>query len=256
MAGKIMIIHEGATFMIGSLESNMKAAGYDIVQAMPNVEEITNKKEDVDMYLLFAGEFLYDSYNVLVYLKDVCAEEEKMLCIIGYNNEIEMIEEVIPKKIITSVFTRPFDMKTLSLSLKTLVDANAQNMQKKHILLVDDDVAFLRTLRDWFSGRYRITAVKSGMQAITYIAGHKPDLILLDYDMPTTPGPQIMEMIKSEPNFAKIPIIFLTGKSDRESVMRVMALKPDGYILKTMGKNDIVAAVNRFFDSQKAQMGD
>ena len=71
--------------------------------------------------------------------------------------------------------------------------------------------------------------------------------------MPTTPGPQIMEMIKSEPNFASIPIIFLTGKSDRESVMKVMALKPEGYILKSMGKNDIVGAVNRFFDSLKAQ---
>ena len=253
MAGKIMIIHEGAAFMISSIETNMKAAGFEVVQSIPNVEEITSKKEDVDMYLLFAGDYLYDSYNVLVYLKDVCAEEEKMLCLIGYNNEIETIEDVIPKKFITKVFTRPFEMKTLSLSLKTLIDANAQNMQKKHILLVDDDVAFLRTLRDWFSGKYRITAVKSGMQAITYIAGHKPDLILLDYDMPTTPGPQIMEMIKSEPNFASIPIIFLTGKSDRESVMKVMALKPEGYILKSMGKNDIVGAVNRFFDSLKAQ---
>ena len=254
MAGKIMMINEGAPFMIDSLDTNMKASGFVTVRAQPDIEEISSKKEDVDMYLLYAGDFLYNVSNVLVYLKDVCAEEEKMLCIIGYNNEIELIEEFIPKKFITQAFTRPFDMKTLTLSLKTLIAANEQYKKKKHILLVDDDVAFLRTLRDWFSGRYRITAVKSGMQAITYIAGHTPDLILLDYDMPTTPGPQIMEMIRSEPSFASIPIIFLTGKSDRESVMNVMRLKPHGYILKTMGKNDIIGAVNRFFDSQKAQM--
>ena len=85
------------------------------------------------------------------------------------------------------------------------------------------------------------------MQAITYIAHHTPDLILLDYDMPITQGPQIMEMIRSEKSAAEIPIIFLTGKSDRESIMSVMRLKPQGYLLKTMSRDDIVAAVDKFF---------
>ena len=99
--------------------------------------------------------------------------------------------------------------------------------------------------------KYRITAVKSGMQAITYIASHTPDLILLDYEMPITPGSQIMEMIRSEPNSAEIPIIFLTGKSDRESVMNVMRLKPEGYLLKSMHKEDIITAVDNFFATRK-----
>ena len=89
------------------------------------------------------------------------------------------------------------------------------------------------------------------MQAITYIANHKPDLILLDYDMPITPGPQVMEMIRSEFNSSEIPIIFLTGKSDRESIMRVMKLKPQGYLLKTMSRDDIMAAIDNFFISNK-----
>ncbi len=89
------------------------------------------------------------------------------------------------------------------------------------------------------------------MQAITYIANHKPDLILLDYDMPITPGPQVMEMIRSEFDSSEIPIIFLTGKSDRESIMRVMKLKPQGYLLKTMSRDDIVAAIDNFFISNK-----
>ncbi len=91
------------------------------------------------------------------------------------------------------------------------------------------------------------------MQAITYIAAHTPDLILLDYDMPITPGPQIMEMIRSEPNSAGIPIIFLTGKSDRESVMNVMRLKPQGYLLKSLSKEEIIAAVDQFFTTRKGQ---
>ncbi len=114
-------------------------------------------------------------------------------------------------------FLRPFEVKDLTAELLNVVK-NAEELKKgRHILLVDDDVTFLRLMQEWLSMKYRITAVKSGMQAITYIAVHTPDLILLDYDMPITTGPQIMEMIRSEPNSAGIPIIFLTGKSDRES---------------------------------------
>nr|MCR5651696.1 response regulator [Lachnospiraceae bacterium] len=121
----------------------------------------------------------------------------------------------------------------------------------KHILLVDDDVTFLKMMQDWLSGTYTVTIARSGMQAITYIANHTPDLILLDYDMPITSGPQVMEMIRSEPNSTDIPIIFLTGKSDRESVMKVMQLKPQGYLLKNMNKTEILKAVGDFFEAEK-----
>ncbi|MBR5087812.1 MAG: response regulator, partial [Ruminiclostridium sp.] len=118
-------------------------------------------------------------------------------------------------------------------------------------LLVDDDLMFLKMMSEWFSMKYNVTVSKSGMQAISFITKHKPDLILLDYDMPITPGPQVMEMIRSEPDSANIPIIFLTGNSDQKSVMRVMALKPQGYLLKTMDKHQIMETVDNFFKTQK-----
>nr|MCR5429582.1 response regulator [Lachnospiraceae bacterium] len=121
----------------------------------------------------------------------------------------------------------------------------------KHILLVDDDVTFLKMMQDWLSGTYTVTIARSGMQAITYIANHTPDLILLDYDMPITSGPQVMEMIRSEPNSTDIPIIFLTGKSDRESVMKVMQLKPQGYLLKNMNRTELLKSVGDFFEAEK-----
>ena len=58
-------------------------------------------------------------------------------------------------------------------------------------------------------------------------------------------------MIRSEPNSAQIPVIFLTGKNDRESVVSVMRLKPDGYLLKSMSREDILASVDRFFETRK-----
>ena len=86
-----------------------------------------------------------------------------------------------------------------------------------------------------------------------YIADNTPDLILLDYEMPVISGPQVLEMIRSESKVDGIPVIFLTGKGDRESVMKVLAMKPDGYLLKSMERAKLLAAIDDFFEKQKYQ---
>jgi len=84
-----------------------------------------------------------------------------------------------------------------------------------------------------------------------YIADNTPDLILLDYEMPVISGPQVLEMIRSETKVDDIPVIFLTGKGDRESVVKVLALKPDGYLLKSMERPKLIAAIDDFFEKRK-----
>ena len=51
--------------------------------------------------------------------------------------------------------------------------------------------------------------------------------------------------------FSNIPVIFLTSKSDKESVMKVMELKPEGYLLKTMPPEEIVRTIDEFFVKRK-----
>ena len=58
-------------------------------------------------------------------------------------------------------------------------------------------------------------------------------------------------MLRSETRAAQIPVIFLTGNGDRESVLQVLALKPDGYLLKTMTRGKIMLAVDEFFEKRK-----
>ena len=101
--------------------------------------------------------------------------------------------------------------------------------------------------KDWLTDKYRITAVKSGMQAITYIANHTPDLILLDYEMPVISGAKVLEMIRSEVATADIPVMFLTSKNDKESVMQVLSLKPEKYLLKTMPPEEWLSNIDDFF---------
>ena len=62
---------------------------------------------------------------------------------------------------------------------------------------------------------------------------------------------KILEMIRSENEFSDVSVIFLTGKDDKQTVMDVMNLKPDGYLLKTMKPYLIVKAVDEFFAKKK-----
>ncbi len=250
-ANKILVVSSGSGFMADALVNNLKEAGFVTEFADPVVSDIENGRDDCDIVLLLAGDYVYEATEALVYIKDITADDDIPLCVVGYDQELAEIGKIIPEDRINRVFKRPFDAKYIADELKAVAKVASENRLGKRILLVDDDPTFLKMLQGWLSHKYRITAVKSGMQAITYLAKHSPDLILLDYDMPITPGPQVMEMIRSEFNASEIPIIFLTGKSDRESIMNVMRLRPQGYLLKTMSRDDIVSAVDNFFIGHK-----
>lgn len=251
---KITIISKGAVFMTDALVKNLETSGFEAKVVPPTIEAVGQERDDTSIYLIYAGDFVFGSPEVLFYLKDTCIEDDKQVVIVGYMKEITEIRNAIPDHQVAHEFERPFDMKALMSELVKICMADEERRKGKNILLVDDDVSFLKMMKEWLSMKYYITVARSGMQAITYIANHKPDLILLDYDMPITPGPQVMEMIRSEHNAKEIPIIFLTGKSDKESVMRVMSLRPQGYLLKSLSKEEITEAVDHFFETKKWEM--
>ena len=120
--------------------------------------------------------------------------------------------------------------------------------------MVDDSGTALRSIKGWLEGHYQVSLANSGVMAIKYLATNRPDLILLDYEMPVCDGKQVLEMIRSESDFSNIPVIFLTNKNDRESVLNVSSLKPDGYLLKTMEPGLILDSINNFFGKKKWDM--
>lgn len=124
---------------------------------------------------------------------------------------------------------------------------NRERPVPKNILVVDDSDFMRSRIVKLLSESYKVSEANSSVAAIQSIAMKKPDLIVLDYEMPVCDGRQALEMIRSEKNTADIPVVFLTGKGDRESVQKVMALKPDGYLLKTMPDQEILKYIDTLF---------
>lgn len=124
---------------------------------------------------------------------------------------------------------------------------------KPKILLVDDSITIREGIRRLLVGDYEVSAVQSGVAAIRAITLDKPDLVLLDYDMPVCDGRHVLEMLRSEKEFADVAVIFLTSRDDPESVKKVLSLKPEGYMMKYLKPAEIRQRVDAFFKKKKAE---
>ncbi len=122
--------------------------------------------------------------------------------------------------------------------------------KKKRILVVDDSNFMLKMLLKLLGNDYEMQTATSGLSAFRCIALNRPDLVLLDYEMPVCKGNQILEMIRSEPEFADIPVIFLTDRVDRESVEKVLEFKPNGYLSKVLKPDLIKEKIDQFFKEE------
>ena len=246
MAKRVLLINQNAVLITGRLIPILKSSGVECVSVEPNAENIISEKDRADIFVLLSGDFVHESEDFLVSLKNVCSDSGKPLCVMGYDKELESVERNIPKNMIAREFLRPIDINTLSNELKMMLNSEG-SAERKQILLIDDDVTFLKMMQTWLGTKYRVAAARSGPQALSYLAEHTVDLILLDYEMPLMDGPKVLEAVRSKPKTANIPVIFLTGKNDPESVKNVMSLKPASYLLKSSNKEEILQSLDNFF---------
>ena len=249
---RILFIGSVSSFIGNAISTNLKEAGFEVSFAKAEVSSIMKEKSSADIYLMYLTEDVKSLSEALVFLKDTCIEEEKNLFLIGYEAEIKEAEEIIPETLVKGTFDRPINVKEMVSGLKDRIVKQAFEPKRKHILVVDDSGTFLRTIKSWLDPFYKVSMVNSGMNAITFLAKHKPDLILLDYEMPVCSGPQVLSMIRDEITTSDLPVMFLTSKGDKESVMKVLSLKPDGYILKSRTQAEILGEIEKFFESRKA----
>ena len=144
-------------------------------------------------------------------------------------------------------FVRPFNANEIREKLLGLNKDAAES--QKTLLLVDDDAVMIRTLREGLSTSYKVLPANSGANALKILTRAKPDLILLDYEMPEMNGPQVLETLRANSDTANIPVMFLTAKTDSGSIEQIEALKPEGHMLKTLPLKEIKEIIQKFFDA-------
>lgn len=116
--------------------------------------------------------------------------------------------------------------------------------EKKYtILVVDDSAIMLRTMKTMLESEYNVMLATSASKAMIAMGKQKPDLIILDYEMPICDGKMALEMIRAEEELADIPVFFLTGIADEDHIKSVLNLHPEGYFLKPPDAIKILFAI-------------
>lgn len=120
-----------------------------------------------------------------------------------------------------------------------------QETTTKHILVIDDDPLMLRVIKEELKDEYNVATAISGKIGLNFLQRKKTDLILLDYEMPEENGPMVLEKIRANPAIKDIPVVFLTGINDREKIKQVIAMKPQGYLLKPIEHDKLVQTISK-----------
>ena len=173
-----------------------------------------------------------------------------VICL-GTNQEVKLHMSSISTKQFITLIT-PLDDKEILDAICNILDSREDVKQsvetkgeKKSILLVDDSNVQLRALNELLKEKYEVRMSTSGMQALTMIGKKKPDMIFLDYEMPICDGKMTLEMIRGMEESKDIPVVFLTGVSDKEHIAAVLDLKPAGYLLKPADAERIYSIIEK-----------
>jgi len=103
---------------------------------------------------------------------------------------------------------------------------------KKRIVAVDDNPENLGVIKNILRGTHIVFPCPSAADMFDLLGHVKPDLILLDVEMPEMDGHEAAKKLKADGDLKAIPVIFLTSRDDKESIMKGLNLGAIDYILK------------------------
>ena len=221
-----LILMEEQSYLAQSLESAFEKQNVKVkIVTIAEASSIVISEKPSGYLICTSPELLKKAVSVKV-MVDQAIKNKTPVFIMGNIDELELLWETLPQQMVMDVFTRPITVGDMVDNVCTQMNDFYQ-LKKRTILAVDDSGIILRKIKALLEDTYQVVLANSGAMAIKY-----------------------MQMLREDPEFHHIPIIFLTGKNDAETVKNVMSLKPDGYLLKSMNPQKLHAAIDDFFASR------
>ncbi|MEV0774414.1 response regulator [Streptomyces sp. NPDC050433] len=126
------------------------------------------------------------------------------------------------------------------------------------VLLVEDDAGDELMTREAFEDNRignTLHVVRDGLEALDFlyqreehVEAPRPDLILLDLNLPKYDGRQVLEKIKSDPDLSPIPVVVLTTSAAEEDILRSYKLHANAYVTKPVDLDQFIKAIRQIDD--------
>ncbi|NET31904.1 MAG: EAL domain-containing protein [Cyanothece sp. SIO1E1] len=132
--------------------------------------------------------------------------------------------------------------------------SNSADLPNADILIIDDKLDNLRLLSMLLKNqRYKVRSVTSGAMALTAIQAAPPDLILLDINMPGMDGYEVCRRLKTIPQTAEIPVIFISASDEATDKVHAFAVGGTDYITKPFESIEVLARIENQLKLQYAK---
>lgn len=225
-----------------AVERKLKECGYNVVTIVGDLDKIAEMADSALLFVTYLPGDIADDQEGIEILDKIQEQlwyTSTNMLLIGEKKDRQRLMQHNHRLEHFAWLDRPLKMDELEKTVLNTIYTGG----KKKILIVDDNPSFSKMVTEWIKEDYLVYSVTSGMDAITFLLKTPVDLILLDYEMPVVDGPQVFQMLRQEQSTKHIPVVFLTGVGTREGVERVMALKPDGYILKSTTRSSLLESI-------------
>lgn len=250
MSYKIAFISNGKSFIVEAIAKGLAAEHVESIFYNFNASEVESLSGQKMIVFLSLDDMVSKNKMLLSRINEMCSTEKMPLYIMGYAEDVASVKEFINPNIISGEYKRPINTRNVVEGLMEGLGSVEKRTKKKIILLVDDSGTVLHAFKEILEPTYTVYMCNSGREVLTFLRGRRPDLILLDHEMPGMSGPETLAKIHENERVADIPVMFLTGKSDSDSVMQAIGEGPQGYLLKSMSSDQIMKRLEEFFESR------
>ena len=121
---------------------------------------------------------------------------------------------------------------------------------QRRILVVDDEPVVVKTLSKAIRRQgFDVVSAVDGEEALEKIRSTKPDLVILDIQMPKLDGTEVLQRIKGSPETASLPVIMLTGKAGDEDILKGYKYGANYYIPKPFKMDEVLKGIAMMFRS-------
>jgi DNA-binding response OmpR family regulator len=119
-------------------------------------------------------------------------------------------------------------------------------MTKKKILVIDDGKDVCRAIKDGLEhlGEFKVISAYSGADGFRAAKKANPDLVLLDVDMPSMNGFEVLEQLKEDSKTYQIPVVMLTGQKDDVFKVTASRLYSEDYVTKPVSLLDLKGRID------------
>jgi DNA-binding response OmpR family regulator len=120
---------------------------------------------------------------------------------------------------------------------------------RRKVLIADDEPNIVTAL-DFLLRRsgYDVRVASTGEEALALVESYGPDVVLLDIMMPQKSGYEVCQRMRERPEWRHIKIVMLSAKGREAEVSKGLSLGADLYITKPFSTEELIAAINGFFD--------